>query len=74
MRTPIHDFVTEYADSDAVRFHMPGHKGQSFLGCESIDITEISGADALYEASGIIAESEKIATELFGTGRTLYST
>lgn len=72
--TPIIDFVKNYADSDGVRLHMPGHKGKSFLGCEAGDITEISGADALYEASGIIAESEKTATELFGTRRTLYST
>lgn len=74
MKTPISDFVTEYAASDAVRFHMPGHKGQPVLGCEALDITEISGADALYEASGIIAESEANASKLFGTGRTLYST
>ncbi len=74
MRTPIVDFVTEYVGYDTVRFHMPGHKGQKFLGCEAADITEISGADALYEASGIIGESEANATELFGTGCTLYST
>ena len=74
MKTPISDFVTEYAASDTVRFHMPGHKGSKVLGCERLDITEVSGADALYEASGIIAESEKNATKLFGTGRTLYST
>lgn len=74
MQTPISDFVTEYAASDSVRFHMPGHKGQSLLGCEAMDITEISGADVLYEASGIIAESEANASKLFGTARTLYST
>lgn len=74
MNTPIYDFITEYAASDMVRLHMPGHKGQSVLGCEAADITEISGADALYEASGIIAESEANATALFGTGRTFYST
>lgn len=74
MKTPIYDFVTEYAASDAVRLHMPGHKGKMVLGCEAADITEISGADALYEASGIIAESEVNATELFGTERTVYST
>ncbi len=74
VKTPIVDFVTNYVDSGTVRFHMPGHKGQNFLGCEIRDITEISGADALYEASGVIAESEAIATELFGTGRTVYST
>lgn len=45
---------------------MPGHKGQSLLGFEPLDITEIDGADSLYEASGIIAESEKNASMLFG--------
>lgn len=57
-----------------VRFHMPGHKGAGFLGCEGFDITEVSGADELYEADGIIAESEKNAASLFGAGRTCYST
>ncbi|MBQ8278545.1 MAG: amino acid decarboxylase [Roseburia sp.] len=74
MQTPIADFVTEYANKNGSRFHMPGHKGQAFLGCEAFDITEIAGADALYEAEGIIAESEQNATELFGTARTVYST
>ena len=74
IKTPITDFVTKYTESDTVRFHMPGHKGKYMLGCEAEDITEISGADALYEASGIIAESEATATSLFDTGRTLYST
>lgn len=74
MNTPIYDFVTEYITSDAARLHMPGHKGEKFLGCEDRDITEIAGADALYEAGGIIAESETNAAALFGTGRTMYST
>lgn len=73
MKTPIFDFVTAYASSDAKRLHMPGHKGVSLLGCEKYDITEISGADALYEADGIIAESEKNASALFGCD-TFYST
>ena len=29
---------------------MPGHKGRGPLGCEELDITEIAGADELYEA------------------------
>ena len=53
---------------------MPGHKGQAFLGCEPFDITEIGGADSLYEASGIIAESEANASKLFGSKCTLFST
>ena len=52
---------------------MPGHKGMSILGFENADITEISGADSLYEASGIIKESEQNASLLFGSD-TYYST
>ncbi len=73
MNTPIVDFVKEYADCGISRLHMPGHKGVSFLGCENLDITEINGADALYQAEGIIAESEKNATSLFGSLSTFYS-
>ena len=59
MNTPIADFVRRYAASDTARLHMPGHKGRAFLGCEAFDITEIAGADALYEADGVIAQSEE---------------
>lgn len=74
MDTPIDDFVRNYAESGVSRLHMPGHKGADFTGCEAFDITEIKGADALYEASGIILESEKNASRIFGSSRTLYST
>lgn len=73
MDTPICDFVKKYAQSNALRFHMPGHKGTHFLGCEALDITEIDGADSLYEACGVIAESEANASRLFGWP-TFYST
>jgi len=52
---------------------MPGHKGVTLTGAEKYDITEIKGADSLYEADGIIKESEKIAGEIFGAD-TFYST
>ena len=71
--TPICDFVKRYAQSDSMRLHMPGHKGKPFIGCESLDITEIEGADVLYHAEGIIRESEDNASRLFGTAKTFYS-
>ena len=74
MKTPICDFVRAYAASDVARFHMPGHKGRELLGPEHLDITEIHGADVLYSADGVIAESENNATELFNTAHTYYST
>lgn len=74
MQTPIVQFVEEYSKKKSVRFHMPGHKGNKFLGLEDRDITEIEGAGVLYEDSGIISLSEKNAAKLFGTDRTFYST
>lgn len=74
MNTPVADFVQRYAKAGTARLHMPGHKGRCFLGCEPWDITEIHGADALYEAEGILAESEQNAAALFGSQRTCYST
>lgn len=73
MDTPIYDFLKEYAASGTVRCHMPGHKGRlPALGSE-LDITEISGADSLFEASGIIRESERAMSALYGTCDTFYS-
>ena len=73
MNTPVCDFVRRYAQSGTLRLHMPGHKGSAQLGIEHLDITEIDGADSLYEAGGVIRQSEENAGRLFGC-RTFYST
>ena len=73
MNTPICDFVKRYNESGTLRLHMPGHKGEDRLGFEGLDITEINGADSLYNADGIIKQSEENAGSLFGTN-TFYST
>lgn len=77
MTTPIYDFVKKYCKSGIVRAHMPGHKGKTadneISAVFPFDITEIMGADSLFEADGIIAESEENAAKLFGTSKTVYS-
>ena len=73
MQTPVCDFAARYAEANLQRLHMPGHKGSGPLGIERLDITEIDGADSLYEASGILRESEENAASLFGCP-TFYST
>lgn len=73
MKTPICDFVQKYQQSGAERLHIPGHKGHSHLGYEPFDLTEIDGADSLFSANGIIAQSEQNASALFGA-HTFYST
>ena len=69
--TPVCDFVRDYRDAGFLRLHMPGHKGRGKT--EALDITEIHGADPLYPARGILRQSEDIAAELFGAGRTVFS-
>ncbi len=71
MDAPIRDFVADYRRRAPARLHMPGHKGQGEP--EALDITEIQGADSLYEAAGIIRRSEENASALFGCP-TFYST
>ena len=73
MDSPIFTFAKKYADSENVRMHMPGHKGTGPLGIEKYDLTEIDGADNLYSPDGIIGESEKCASRIFGA-YTYYST
>ena len=72
--TPVTDFVRKYNEKGISRFHMPGHKGKAVLGCEPYDITEINGADVLFYADGILAESQELASAIFRTGRTFFST
>ena len=74
VKTPISDFIDEITKKDVVRLFMPGHKGVEITGPEKYDITEIHGADSLYSADGIIAESEKICSGIFGSKKTIYST
>ncbi len=73
MNTPIYDFLCSYADSGTLRCHMPGHKGRGASPAAGLDITEISGADSLFEAAGIIRESERNMSRLYGTADTFYS-
>ena len=71
MNTQIADFLEDYEKKGMLRLHMPGHNGEA-----PHDITEIAGADSLYETDssrGIIAHSEAIAAKLFGAERTCYS-
>jgi len=80
VKTPIQDFLLEHASCDPVSFHMPGHKGSAlyrrmgygkfldnFMDC---DVTEIIGADNLFQTEGIIKESMERYAELYGVKKT----
>ena len=73
-------FLTEHADRNPVSFHMPGHKGSriyrengygDFLDkIMDCDITEIPGADNLFQTEGIIAETMKRYEKLYGVKKS----
>lgn len=77
--SPIYAFLKEYAVKSGGRLHMPGHKGKADFYPEPyrlllpFDITEVQGADALYEAEGIIGQSETVAATLYGVKETCFS-
>ena len=74
-RKGIESFLISHAELEPVSFHMPGHKGSdiyrrygfqrfldSFMDC---DITEIPGADNLFQTEGIIKETADKYSELY---------
>ncbi len=67
--------LVEYNRKGMSSFHTPGHKGVRLFDEDvwGLDLTEIPGADSLYEARGVLLESEKRAAGLFGSVRTLIS-
>lgn len=71
----ITNFLVEHASKKPVSFHMPGHKGAKFYkrnGCGKFmrniadyDITEIPGADNLFQTEGIIEETADKYADLY---------
>lgn len=74
------EFLLEHAAMDPVSFHMPGHKGaelyrrfgygeflDNFMDC---DITEIPGADNLFQTEGILERTQRRYAALYETKRS----
>ena len=76
----ITDYLLRHQATNPVSFHMPGHKGSRLfrrLGYDAfldnivdIDITEIPGADNLFQTEGIIAETMARYRRLYGSRQT----
>lgn len=77
------EFLTDRAARDMVSFHMPGHKGIRFydkLGYDSLlsnlvplDITEIKGADNLFQPETVIREVMNRYKALYESRETFLS-
>jgi len=61
---------------DLARFYMPGHKGRMpapFTQAAPYDVTEIAGADSLYECTGAIRALEEELADAYRVGDCLLS-
>jgi arginine/lysine/ornithine decarboxylase len=80
IKTPIQDFLISHAKLNPISFHMPGHKGSAIykrFGCNEFlenymdcDITEIIGADNLFQAEGILQEAQDAYAELYDSKKS----
>ena len=80
MKKSLIDFLPEHAALDPVSFHMPGHKGSQLykkLGYGHIldmimdcDITEIPGADNLFQTEDVILSVMQKYEKLYGSKRS----
>ena len=74
------EFLMEHAARKPVSFHMPGHKGSAlyrrfgygaflerFMDC---DITEIPGADNLFQTEGVLKETQERYAKLYDAERS----
>lgn len=77
------NFLYEHAAKRPVSFHMPGHKGSSIFkkygygkfleNFMDMDVTEIPGADNLFDANGIISAVQERYAALYGARRSWLS-
>lgn len=77
--TPLSSYLKDYAESRTIRAHMPGHKGRAVSEIPlptdvfSWDITEIDGADSLFEADGILLAAERHTADVYGSPACCWS-
>ncbi len=73
--TPLYEFLRQHAAKDPASFHMPGHKGAGFYqrlgygdfmkGFFDYDVTEIPGADNLFQTEGVLEEIQEHYRDLY---------
>ena len=74
------DFLRQHMEKKTVAFHMPGHKGAAFYeefgyggflaALADADITEIPGADNLFQAEDVILATMKKYERLYGAKKS----
>lgn len=77
MKAPLYDALCALSRQDALRMHMPGHKGKAMaeeFSVAAIDYTEIPPTGNLYTGEGPIAEAEHLAAQCWGAAHAFFLT
>ncbi|MFA5527549.1 MAG: aminotransferase class I/II-fold pyridoxal phosphate-dependent enzyme [Peptostreptococcales bacterium] len=82
MSSSIYDYLIHHQDEKAISFHIPGHKssaiyedfgyGALLQNILDYDITEIHGADNLFDAQGIIKIAQDKYAKLLGVQESFF--
>lgn len=66
----LYDILKQYSESGMIPYHMPGHKRSAAFDyispASSIDFTEVEGLDDLHAPTGILADAQARAAEVWG--------
>lgn len=67
--------LSEYAEDNCARFHMPGHKGRGMGlllpdGAARYDVTELAMTDNLHAPDGCIAETQRAVARAYGAAQS----
>lgn len=77
MASPLYESLIAHRKKGRSPFHMPGHKGQlpgwELEAAAFLDVTEIPDTGSLFDDLGPTRQAEDLATQYFGTARTLFS-
>jgi lysine decarboxylase len=81
-RAPIWETLTAYARSGIYGFHTPGHKSGRFVAPEilamvgerglGLDLPAMTATDNTFHPIGCIDEAQRLASDLFGSGETIF--
>ncbi|MDQ0216221.1 arginine/lysine/ornithine decarboxylase [Oikeobacillus pervagus] len=80
-KTPIIDVLNHFVEQQNVSFHVPGHKNGQIISSQfppdfshflQFDVTELTGLDDFHSPSGMIAEGQRLLTDLYQTRKSYF--
>lgn len=79
MTTPLFDCLNQYANSDPLRMHMPGHKGKGLFPdalspLSPLDVTELTPTGDLFGGEGAVVTAQQQWADVFAMANCLFLT